>query len=133
MSAPVPSPHNQPSDALIGGSSGGNNIVRPSLSKAQALDGSSQTAETSVSFMQIATLARNAVAFFTELPIDSVVSCQKINDGWIVVVDVIEAKARLDDNDLLASFEVELDAIGTLGRVSRLRRYNREAVAENRV
>lgn len=77
-------------------------------------------------FMQVVALARDAVAFLTELPIDQVASCRGGAEGWTVVVDVVEAAARSGDNDLLASYRIALDPDGAVTGIERLRRYHRE-------
>jgi hypothetical protein len=73
--------------------------------------------------------ARAAVALFTELCVDAVASCERDGEGWRVVVDVVEAPARIGDNDMLASFEVLLDAYGECERYSRIGRYHRTDAA----
>jgi hypothetical protein len=80
--------------------------------------------------MEIAAAARQAVAFFTELPVDAVAACRPEGEGWIVVVDVVESRARLGDNDLIAAFEVTLDAVGVAQGLRRLRRYHRDDARE---
>ena len=71
-------------------------------------------------------IARQSVALFTDFPIDAVVSCKAEASGWRVVVDVVEAPARLGDNDLLLSYALTLSATGEVEDFSRLRRYHRE-------
>ncbi len=71
--------------------------------------------------------AKRAVQEMTALPIDSVVRCKSgEGGGWVIVVDVIEAAARMGDNDLLASYEINLDEQAALTQFARLRRYHRE-------
>lgn len=81
--------------------------------------------------MRIVALARETVAFFTELAVDQVVSCRTVEGGWIVEVDVLEAAARMGDNDLLATYRVELDRDGVVTGITRLRRYHREDSGED--
>ena len=69
--------------------------------------------------------ARRAVTEFTGLEIDSVSSCSRLGEGWRIVVDAVEAPARLGDNDLIATYEVELDALGEVAAFQRTARYNR--------
>lgn len=72
-------------------------------------------------------IARDTVASMTVLSFDSVGRCERGADGgWVVQVDVIESVARMGDNDLLATFAVEIDAEGEPLQVNRLRRYHRE-------
>ena len=71
--------------------------------------------------------AREELALFTQLPFDSVASSQRLPDGgWLVVMDLIESAARMGDNDLLATYEVELGDAGEPTRIERIARYRRE-------
>ncbi|MGF1469971.1 MAG: gas vesicle protein GvpO [Sandaracinaceae bacterium] len=87
---------------------------------------------TAPGFVQVAAAARQAVAFFTELPVDAVASCNPGPDGWTAVVDVVEARARMGDNDLLAIYEVRLAAQARVEGLTRLGRYRRDDAAERR-
>jgi hypothetical protein len=75
------------------------------------------------------TLARRAVALFTELQVDTVVSCAKKEGGWLVVVDAIESAARMGDNDMLATYHVTLSMDGEVEGFERTGRYNRADAA----
>ena len=88
--------------------------------------GSAHPRPASIGLMQVVAAARETVAFFTELSVDQVASCAAAEDGWRVVVDVVESRARVGDNDLLAAYEVRLDATATVTRIERLGRYHRE-------
>jgi hypothetical protein len=80
-----------------------------------------------VRLLEAIAIARRTVAMLTELPIDSVAGCERTaGGGWRIVVDAVEAKARMGDDDLLATHEVILAADGELAGFSRLRRYRRE-------
>lgn len=71
--------------------------------------------------------AKSAVGTMTGHAIDSIVECARQDEvGWSVSVDVIESHARMGDNDLLATYQVEIGANGELAGFSRLRRYHRE-------
>ena len=82
--------------------------------------------------MEIVAAARSTVAFFTELPVDAVSSCLRRGEEWVIRVDVIEARARLGDNDLIASYEVALAPCGTVLGLSRVARYRRDDAAGGR-
>ena len=74
-------------------------------------------------------IARRAVSAVTDLPIDAVAHTEFTDEKtWKVVVDVIESRARMGDNDLLAAFEVHIGADGEVLFCSRSRRYRREEV-----
>lgn len=71
--------------------------------------------------------ARAALGTVTTLTVDAIGRCERqAHGGWVVKIDVIEALARMGDNDLLATFEVELDGEGEPSRIERLGRYRRE-------
>jgi hypothetical protein len=72
-----------------------------------------------------AAAARRAVAEFTGLEVDAVSACRPAGEGWHVVVDAVEAPARLGDADLLATYEIELDPAGEVSAFARTRRYVR--------
>lgn len=82
-----------------------------------------------MSLVEAMSLARRSVALFTELRIDSVANCERDGEGWRVVVDVIEAAARMGDNDLLASYEVSISAEGEVSKFARIARYHRDDAA----
>lgn len=77
-------------------------------------------------------IARRWIALFTEMPVDTVVACVPEAGGWVVTIDVVEAAARLGDNDLLSTFEMVLSASGEVERYTRLRRYHRDDAASGR-
>lgn len=71
--------------------------------------------------------ARAALGTMTTLSVDAIGRCERqANGGWVVKIDVIESMARMGDNDLLATFEIEMDGEGEPLRIERLRRYRRE-------
>lgn len=88
---------------------------------------STQTTEAPLTMMMAISAAKSAVATMTHLQIDSVVRCtQADNGGWTIVVDVIESLARMGDNDLLATYQLDLGGNAELQSYNRLRRYHRE-------
>lgn len=82
-----------------------------------------------IGFRRAMELARDTAALFTELKVDAIVSCERTAEGWRAVVDVVEAPARLGDNDLLASYEVILEPGGECERFARIDRYHRSDAA----
>lgn len=75
--------------------------------------------------LQIALAARDVVKSITAKEPEVVSRCERQDPNWKVMVEVIETKARIDDNDLLASYEVEIDPQGELVGYERVRRYKR--------
>lgn len=76
--------------------------------------------------------ARDAVAEFTNLPVDAVSACTPREGSWLAEVDVIESPARLGDNDMLATYKVTIDPNGALAGFERIARYNRTDAAGGR-
>ncbi|MEO1362909.1 MAG: gas vesicle protein GvpO [Pseudomonadota bacterium] len=81
----------------------------------------------SMTIMQAIAHARETITAMTGLPIDSVVQCKRgENLNWGIALDVVESPARMGDNDLLATYEVEITAGGDMQSFQRIRRYHRE-------
>lgn len=80
-----------------------------------------------LSMMQAIAHAKAALATMTVLQFDSVGRCERQPEGrWTITLDLIESMARMGDNDLLATYEVDLDAEGEPLNMMRTRRYHRE-------
>ncbi|MFE5854341.1 gas vesicle protein [Streptomyces sp. NPDC056500] len=63
-------------------------------------------------------------------PTEGVSAVSRSDDGWCVVVDVLEVARIPDTTSLLASYEVQLDQRGDLMEYRRVRRYRRGAADE---
>ncbi|MFD3729906.1 gas vesicle protein [Streptomyces sp. NPDC058632] len=63
-------------------------------------------------------------------PAEGVSAVRRSDDGWCVVVDVLEVPRIPDTTSLLASYEVQLDQAGELLEYRRVRRYRRGAADE---
>ncbi|WP_328898741.1 gas vesicle protein [Streptomyces sp. NBC_00441] len=61
---------------------------------------------------------------------EGVSAVRRTDDGWCVVVDVLEVPRIPDTTSLLASYEVQLDRSGELLEYRRVRRYRRGAADE---
>ncbi len=71
--------------------------------------------------------AKLAIGSMTGQQIDAIVQCSRADEGdWTVAIDVIESFARMGDNDLLATYQVQLNQDADLVNFNRLRRYHRE-------
>ncbi|MEO0820316.1 MAG: gas vesicle protein GvpO [Pseudomonadota bacterium] len=70
--------------------------------------------------------AEAAVSLFTRAPLDQISSCTASDSGWTVRVDVVETRARIGNNDLLASYELSLDHEGNARAFSRVGKSYRE-------
>lgn len=97
----------------------------------EALSPSSQSARgerrhRAISLPQAMALARAEMPDIASQPLDGIASAERGEDGWRIVAEVVESRARVGNNDLLAAFELLLDADGELLSFRRLRRYHRE-------
>ncbi|MGR8008172.1 gas vesicle protein GvpO [Streptomyces hypolithicus] len=63
-------------------------------------------------------------------PSEGVSAVRPNEDGWCVVVDVLEVPRIPDTTSLLASYEVLLDEDGELQEYRRVRRYRRGSADE---
>lgn len=63
-------------------------------------------------------------------PAEGVSAIRRSDDGWAVVVDVLEVPRIPDTTSLLASYEVQLDRSCELLEYTRVRRYRRGAADE---
>lgn len=63
-------------------------------------------------------------------PTEGVSAVRRVDDGWCVVVDVLELPRIPDTTSLLASYEVQLDQDGELLEYCRVRRYRRGSADE---
>ncbi|MDX3850964.1 gas vesicle protein [Streptomyces sp. AK02-01A] len=61
---------------------------------------------------------------------EGVSGVRRTDDGWCVVVDVLEVPRIPDTTSLLASYEVQLTQDGELLEYRRIRRYRRGAADE---
>jgi Gas vesicle synthesis protein GvpO len=77
--------------------------------------------------------AQVAVDYMEEMtgePPEVVIAAESADSGWLVTVEVLELARVPDSTDVLASYEVELDAGGEPRAYRRIRRYHRAWVGE---
>lgn len=74
--------------------------------------------------------ALQTLAGLIDHPAEGVSAVRRSDDGWCVVVDVLEVPRIPDTTSLLASYEVRLDRTGELLEYRRVRRYRRGAADE---
>ena len=76
--------------------------------------------------IQATKLAREAIEVLVEKPIETVISCERTNDGFVIRIEVCDTKAHIADNDILAIYELSLDKEdGDVLRYERLTRARR--------
>ncbi|WP_455354589.1 gas vesicle protein GvpO [Streptomyces sp. SYSU K217416] len=63
-------------------------------------------------------------------PAEGASAVSRTDDGWCVVVDVLEVPRIPDTTSLLAAYEVQLDRDGELMEYRRVRRYRRGSADE---
>jgi len=81
---------------------------------------------------QLAQRARRELAEITGLEALGVTALERTEDGaWRVTVDLLELSRVPETDDVLGSYEVELDEKGELLGYRRIRRYTRSQAGED--
>jgi Gas vesicle synthesis protein GvpO len=75
--------------------------------------------------LKVTLAAKDAVQAISGFKADAVTRCEQRDGGWYVVVDVLESKARVGDNDLISTYELIMDITAEVTAYKRLRRYYR--------
>ncbi|WP_435348187.1 gas vesicle protein [Haloarchaeobius sp. HRN-SO-5] len=57
--------------------------------------------------------------------VDGVTEVRRVDDGWVVVVELLERRAIPDTQDILGRYELELEDEGTVRGYERIDRYRR--------
>ena len=76
--------------------------------------------------------AREQLGDLIGRPIEGALGLRRTDEGWEVVVEVVELHRVPDTTDVLASYAVHLDADGELTEYHRVRRYYRNQADEER-
>ena len=74
---------------------------------------------------QVAASAAQELLELTGKQAEGVTGLERVDDGWIVQVEVVEVRRIPDTTDVLALYEVSTDGQGNLQGYRRLRRYAR--------
>jgi hypothetical protein len=69
--------------------------------------------------------AREHLEDLLERPVESVSSLERTHDGWVAQLEVVELKRIPESTDVLATYELELDADLNLRRYQQAGRYTR--------
>jgi hypothetical protein len=72
--------------------------------------------------IEIAAKARDDAALLTGLKVDVVSKVEAREAGWSALVDMVEAKARAGENDLISTYELLYDAKGEITGYQRVAR-----------
>lgn len=75
--------------------------------------------------VEVATAAVEHLVELTSKAVEGVTSMEPTEDGWLVEIEVLEDRRIPSSADMLALYEVELDADGNLLAYRRTRRYAR--------
>jgi len=78
----------------------------------------------------ILTQTKQQMAAITGLTPETVARFDREDEGWCVAIDMVEHRAIPRTNDLLASFEVKLDADGNVRTWKRTGRFLRSQGGE---
>jgi hypothetical protein len=92
--------------------------------------GGSSQARRALNGADIAALAKEQMIALTGLSANTVSGLCKDEQGWHVVLDMIELKRIPASSDVLATYDVVLDAEGNLVSYRRTRRYYRGSTEE---
>jgi hypothetical protein len=69
--------------------------------------------------------ALQTVAKLVGCPAEGVTGLRRTDDGWVVVVEVLEVERLPETTDVLASYEVNVSQDGEIVGYERVRRYLR--------
>ena len=84
--------------------------------------------------MDLATVVRRALEQFaglTRLEPVGATGVRREQDGWSVLVDVVELERIPATTNVMATYRVDVDATGALSGYERLRRFSRGSVDQS--
>ena len=96
----------------------------------QAVRSQRQTQSASPKGRPLTAVVRTAVAEFTELtgqPADRVSGIRRVDDGWSVLIDVVDVERIPATTSVLSTYRVDTDEHGALVGYERIRRFTRAA------
>ncbi len=73
----------------------------------------------------VSKLAKEVIVELTDQPFDAIALCEAVEGGWRIEVDVIESRARMGDDDLLTTYQLDMGVEGELRGYRRLGRRRR--------
>jgi Gas vesicle synthesis protein GvpO len=96
-------------------------------------NGSEQRSSRRAPAAQVAQRARRALAEITGLTPEGVTEVEQYDDGtWNVTIELLELSRVPETNDIIGSYEVEVDEDGRLIGYRRVRRYARSHQLDER-
>ena len=84
-----------------------------------------------LSMREVVERGRREVEYLTGRPVDSVSSVHRADRGWLLTIELVELERIPASTSVLASYDVELDADGSLTGYERTRRYYRNQPSED--
>lgn len=77
---------------------------------------------------KVAEFAKKEIVALTGLPVDTISSITRKEDNWVVTVDLLELRMVPNTQDVLATYEVEMNDSGANEMLSyrRIGRYRRD-------
>jgi hypothetical protein len=102
--------------------------------KEDSSNGERRRAEGGLSGGELARRARSELAEITGHEPEAVTSLERVEDGtWMVRVELLELSRVPDTDDILGSYEAQLDENGELLGYRRLRRYSRSRAGDEQM
>jgi Gas vesicle synthesis protein GvpO len=79
--------------------------------------------------LQVVNQAREAMETIIGRKPEVVSRCEPQGEKWLVTIEVVETKARITDNDMMATYQLMLDSAGEVTGIDRVRQYVRARAA----
>ncbi|SFG61603.1 Gas vesicle synthesis protein GvpO [Halopelagius inordinatus] len=93
-------------------------------------DESEGSDDESVDILEVRKLVETTASDLIGRELDGISEIRAEEDGWLVVVDLIERPAVPDSQDILGSYEIELGTGGAIHGYRRINRYRRSDTAD---
>jgi hypothetical protein len=106
-------------------------VKRASSSSSERGPAPRASASKKMSATQVAAAAARQLVELTGKAPEGVTGLERTDDGWKVHVEVVEVRRIPDTTDILAVYEVQVDADGNLEGYRRIRRYARGVSGED--
>ena len=89
-----------------------------------------------LNIQEIGEKAGQAAVVLLKKSMDSIISLNKEQEGWLAEVEVVERKSVPDTQDILGRYEMKFDEMGVLQgyrRIKLRRRLDREEITDEEV
>lgn len=78
--------------------------------------------------LQATDIARRAIETITGQAAETLTRCENLGTSWAVDAVIVETKAKIQDNDILATYRINIDAHGSVMSYERVNRYTRASL-----